>query len=264
MKQGTCNIAFRKMLGGASLIFLIAYGISICTSSDAHAQAAGGGAPAADYVTTDDGSSDGSLDVPAAAADYDVPTDARSVADGGPEIDAAAGNDSVLEVPQVVDPASYAVTAPASANPAPTDSNAALANAEAVLADSDSALSDADDGGQPGSIANNAVVDAPSGGPMSDVQDYQDQADSGPSMVHTAPVYLEPAPAYFARMPDPAPLAQRAGANDQRPIADVLRPHASGLGQNQVGTGARLFNSRLGQGFPMHGPRAMAGRGHPR
>jgi hypothetical protein len=40
MKQGTCNIAFHKMLGGASLIFLIAYGISICTSSDAHAQAA--------------------------------------------------------------------------------------------------------------------------------------------------------------------------------------------------------------------------------
>jgi hypothetical protein len=265
MKQGTCNIAFHKMLGGASLIFLIAYGISICTSSDAHAQAAGGGAPAADYVTTDDGSSDGSLDVPAAAADYDVPTDARSVAEADPEIEPVAGTDSVLELPQVVDPASYAVAAPASANPAQVDSNAALASTEPILAHSDSALPDAGNGGQLGNIADNAATDTPFGGPMSDAQDYQDQANSGPVVVYAAPVYVEPAPAYLARTSDLARLALRAGANDQQPIADVIRPQTGELGHFQVGAETPLFNSRRGQGFVMpRGPMAMAGRCHRR
>jgi len=273
MKQRNCNIGLREMLGGASLIFLIAAGVSICTANDVYA-AADGGAPAVGYVTTGDASSNGSLDVPAAdgnldvpapAADYNVPADGRSVGEADPGIEAVAGTDNVLELPQVVDPANYAVVAPASANLAPADSDAALANAEAALTDSDSALSDADDGGQPGSIADNAAADAPSGEPRSDAPDYQDQADSGPVTVYAAPVYMEPAPAYFVQTPDPAPLALGAGAYNQRPIANLPRPHAGSLELNEVGTGIRLFNSRVGQGFVMQRrPMAMAGRGHPR
>jgi hypothetical protein len=171
----------------------------------------------------------------------------------------------VLELPQVVDPASYAVAAPASANPAQVDSNAALASAEPILAHSDSALPDAGNGGQLGNIADNAATDTPFGGPMSDAQDYQDQASSEPAAVYAAPVYVEPAPAYFARIPDPAPLALRAGANDQRPIADALRPQTGELGHFQVGTKTPLFNLRRGLGIVMlHGPMATAGRCHRR
>jgi hypothetical protein len=264
MEQRNCNIAFRGMIGGASLIFLVAAGILICTSKDAYAQATEpGGMPAAEDVTPGDTSSDGNLDVPAATADYDAATDARSVAEADPDIGAVAGTDSVLELPQVVDPASYAVAAPAGVNPAPADSNAALASTAAVLPDSDSALSDANDGGQTGSIADNATVDGASSGPMSDAQDYQHPANSGPVMAYAAPVFVEPAPAYHVRMPEPAPLILRAGANDQRPIADVLRPQAGELRHFQVGTGVRFFNSRRGQGIVIpHGPMAMAGRCH--
>jgi hypothetical protein len=83
--------------------------------------------------------------------------------------------------------------------------------------------------------------------------------------VYAAPVYMEPAPAYFVQTPDPAPLALGAGAYNQRPIANLPRPHAGSLELNEVGTGIRLFNSRVGQGFVMQRrPMAMAGRGHPR
>jgi hypothetical protein len=272
MELRNCSCVLREVLGGASLIFLIGAGVSLCTASAAYAQAAdGGGAPAVVYVATSNAGSDGNLDVPAPegnldvsapAADYDVPTDAGPIADADPETEAGAGTDSVLELPQVVDPASYAVAVRANANPVSTDSNATLANAEAALTDSDAPLSDADDGGQPGSTADNAAADAPSGGPTSDAQDYQDQADSGPVVVYAAPVYVEVAPTYLV---GPASSTLRAGAYDQRPIADVLRPHAGGLGRYQVGTGTRLVNSRLGQGFVMaHGPMAMAGWGHAR
>jgi hypothetical protein len=244
MELRNCSIALREMLAGASLIFLIAAGVSVCTASAAYAQAVdGGGAPAMDYVATGDASSDGNLDVPAPegnldvsapAADYDVPAKAGSVADADPETEASAGTDSVLELPQVVDPASYAVAALANANPVPTDSNAPL--------------SDAEDGGQPGSVGANAAADEPSGGSMSEAQDYQDQVDSGPVVVYAAPVYVGPAPRYLAPMPGAASPTLRARAYGQRPLADVIRPHAGGLGRYQVGTGTRLFNSRLGQG----------------
>jgi hypothetical protein len=275
MEQSNCNIILRGMLGGASLLVLIAAGFAICTANDADAQTAdAGGVPVVDYVTKGDTNSggilvpapDGNLDVPAPAADYDLPADARSVAEGDTGIGDVGDTDSVLELPQLVDPSSYAVGAPANVNPRPNDSNAALGNAEAVPADSDSVLFDPDDGNQPDDIADNAAADVPYSGAMSNAQDYQDQADNGPVEVYAAPVYVEPAPAYFARMPDPAtPLALRARANDQRPIADVLRPHAGGRGHFPVGTETPLFNLRRGQGFVMQrGPMAMAGRGHRR
>ena len=129
MDQSKCNITLRGMLGGASLMVLIAAGVAICTANDADAQTAdAGGVPVVDYVTKGDTSSggslvpapDGNLDVPAPAADYDVPADARSVADGDTEIGDVDGTDSVLELPQVVDPSSYAVGAPATLTPGQT------------------------------------------------------------------------------------------------------------------------------------------------
>jgi hypothetical protein len=266
MELRNCSIAVREVLAGASLIFLIAAGVSLCTASAAYAQVADGdGAPTVAYVPSDNGSSDGNLDVPAPAADYDVPPDVGSVAEGDSESEVVAGTGSVLELPQVVDPASYAVAALAHANPVRTDSNATLANGEAALTDSDAPLSDAEDGEQTGSGGDNAAADAPSGASMSDAQDYQDQADSGPVVVYGAPVYVEPAPRYLAPIPGPAFPTIRAGAYDQRPIADAFRPHAVGLGRYQVGTGTRLFNSHLGQGFLMrHGPMATAGWAHSR
>jgi hypothetical protein len=270
MEQHNCGIAVREVLGGASLVFLIVAGVSLCTASAGYAQAAdGGGAPTVAYVPAGNGNldvppPDGNLDLPAPAADYDVPTDAGSVADADSESEIVASTGSVLELPQVVDPASYAVAALANANPVPTDSNAALANAEAAaLTDSYAPLSDAEDGGQPGSVGDNAAADAPSGGSMSNAQDYQDQSDRSPVVVYAAPVYVEPAPRDLGTMPGPASPTLRDRAYDQRPIADVLQRHLGGLGRYQVGTGTRLFNSRLGQGFVMpHGPMAMAGWAH--
>jgi hypothetical protein len=275
MELRNCSIALREVLAGASLIFLIAAGVSVCTASAAYAQAVDGdGAPAMDYVATGDAGSDGNLDlpapegnldVPAPAADYDVPAKAGSVAGADPETEASGGTDSVLELPQVVDPASNAVAALAHANPVQTDSNATLANGEAALTDSDAPLSDAEDGEQPGSGGDNAAADAPSGASISDAQDYQDQADSGPVVVYGAPVYVEPTLRYPAPIPGPAFPTIRAGAYNQRPIADAFRPHAVGLGRYQVGTGTRLFNSRLGRGFVMpHGPMAGARWAHSR
>jgi hypothetical protein len=276
MELRNYSIAVREVLAGASLIFLIAAGVSLYAPQAANAQAVDGdGAPAMDYVATGDGSSDGNLDVPAPegnldvsapAADYDIPATAGPVADADPETEVSAGTDSVLELPQVVDPASNAVAALANANPVPTDSNATLANAEAALTDSNAPPSDAEDGGQPGGVGDNAAADAaPSGGSMNDAQDYQDQADRGPVVVYAEPVYVEPAPRYLAPMPGPAYPTLRAGAYDQWPIADVLRPHAGGLRRYQVGTGTRFFNSRLGRGFVMpHGPMAGARWAHSR
>jgi hypothetical protein len=275
MELRNCSIALREVLAGASLIFLIAAGASFYAPSAAYAQAVdGSGAPAMDYVATGDASSDGNLDVPAPegnldvpapAADYDIPAKAGSVADADPKTEASAGTDSVLELPQVVDPASNAVAALANANPVPTDSDATLANAEAALTDSNAPLSDAEDGGQPGSVGDNAAADAPSGESMNDAQDYQDQADRGPVVVYAEPVYVEPAPRYLAPMPGPAYPTLRAGAYDQWPIADVLRSHGGGLRHYQVGTGTRLFNSRPGRGFVMpHGPMAGARWAHSR
>jgi hypothetical protein len=222
MEQYNCSIAVREVLGGASLVFLIVAGVSLCTASAGYAQAAdGGGAPTVAYVPAGNGNSDGNLDapppdgnlaipapggnldVPAPAADYDVPTDAGSVADADSESEIVASTGSVLELPQVVDPASYAVAVLANANPVPSDSNATLANAEAALADSYAPLSDAEDESQPGSEGNNAAADAPSGGSMSDAQDYQDQADGSPVVVYAAPVYVEPVARDLATMPGP-------------------------------------------------------------
>jgi hypothetical protein len=260
MDQRNCRVAVRKVLDGASLVFLIVAGVSLCTAMAAYAQAAdGSGGPTMAYVPTGNGSSDsnldvpapdGNLDIPAPAADYDVPTDAGSVADADSdsESEIVAGTGSVLELPQVVDPASDAISALANANPVPTDSNATLASAEAALTDSNAPRSGDEDGGQPGSVGDNAVADEPSGGSMSEAQDYQDEADSGPVVVYAAPVYVGPTPRYLAPMRGAASPTLRAGAYDQRPITDVLRPHAGGLGRYQVGTGTRLFNSRLGQG----------------
>jgi hypothetical protein len=146
----------------------------------------------------------------------------------------------VRALPQVVDPASYAVAALANVNPVPTNSNATLANAETALTDSNAPLSDAEDGGQPRSVEDNAAADAPSGGSMNDAQDYQDQAYRGPVVVYAEPVYVEPAPRYLAPMPGPAYPTLRARAYDQWPIADVLGPHAGGLRRYQVGTGTRF------------------------
>ena len=275
MEPRNCSIAVRQVIGGASLIFLILAGVSLCTASAAYAQPADGdGAPTAAYVPGGNGSSDGNLDVPAPdgnldvpapGAEYDVSPDIGSVAEADSESELVAGTGSVLELPQVVDPASYAVAAPAHANAVQTDSNATPANGEPALTDSDAPLSDAEDGEQTGSGGDNAAADAPSGASMSDAQDYQDQADSGPVVVYGAPVYVEPAPRYLAPIPGPAVPTIGAGAYNQRPIADAFRPHAVGLGRYQVGTETRLFNSHLGQGFLMrHGPMATAGWTHSR
>ena len=270
MELRNCNIALRDVLGGAWVIFLIAAGVSLCTAGAAHAQAAdGGGAPSVAYAAIGDGGSDGNVDVPAPAADYDVPADSAPYSDR--DTGAVAGSDSrVLELPQLVDPASYAVAAPANANPEPADSNAALANAEATLNDADAALTDADDSGQPGSIAN-AAADGSSGVPIGDTQDYENQADSGSMVVYAAPVYLAPMPYVPLTVTQPGAIGS---INGRLPMYSALYANRLpiysgrmpvGPGRYQVGGGTRLFNSRLGQGFVIpHGPMAMGGFAHAR
>jgi hypothetical protein len=104
MEQRNRSIILREVLGGASLILLIAAGVSICTAGGAFGLTADGvGAPAAASVTIDDTSFGGNLDVPAPAADYDIPADARPVAGPDPDSQAVVNADNVLELPQVVE-----------------------------------------------------------------------------------------------------------------------------------------------------------------
>jgi hypothetical protein len=202
------SIGLREVLGGVSLIFLIAVGVSLCTARVAYQEANVGGALAVGYVTNGDASSDknldvsapdANLDVPAPAADYDIPVDSGSLADADPETETVASTDGVLELPQVVDRSSNAIAAPVDANSAPPDSNASLADAEAALTNSasESAPSDANEGGQPGNIADSAAADPASGEQINDAQGYNDQADSGPG-VYIAPMYVEPTPTCLA------------------------------------------------------------------
>jgi|HubBroStandDraft_1064217.scaffolds.fasta_scaffold38259_3 hypothetical protein len=221
------RIAFREVLGGASLIFVIAATVSFCTEGAAHAQAADYDAPApvVDY------------DFPAPVADYDLPADAATAADADPDSGADPDTDSrVLEIPQVADPARLAVAAPPSSAPASTGDGDWLSNA--------------DDDVDPGSISDDAKIDTPPDGPIGDAQDYQDQEYAGAVEVYP-PVYLAPAPTYVAPMPI-APVQSYA-------LGSV------GAGRFQVGGGTRLFNSPLGGGFGMpRGPMAMGGFGHRR
>ncbi|MGA2409294.1 MAG: hypothetical protein ABSG46_02760 [Candidatus Binataceae bacterium] len=281
MKLRNCSIALGEMLGGVSLLILLWATFSLCAGGFAQAQDSGAGAPATTYVTSSDTGADGNVDVPAPAADYDVPADSEPYADRdtGAVTD---GGGRVLELPQVLNPADYdaaaataddAAAEAASANPGdaspsadPSDSAAALAAAEAALIDANAALADSG-----GSGADDDSADAASGPPMGDAQDYANQPDSGALVVYAAPVYLAPMPSAPAAATSSGtaasinngelPMYSALYAN-RLPMYSALMP--AGPGRYQYGTGTRLFNSRLGQGFFAAHSMAIGGFGHAR
>src|SRR5271163_488706 len=123
MKLRNLSVALHDVIGGGLLILLLAAIGSIGAVVPARAQTADdGGSPAVAGTAPSDSSPDGNVDVPAPAADYDLPADASAGADTG---EVAATDDRVLELPQVLDPADYAAAEPVSANPEPPVANAA-------------------------------------------------------------------------------------------------------------------------------------------
>jgi hypothetical protein len=104
MEQRNRSIILREVLGSASSIFLIAAGVSICNVDGAFGLATSGvEAPVTTSITFDEADLGGNLDVPAPAANYDLPAESGSVAD--PDSDSQAVNaDNVLELPRVLEP----------------------------------------------------------------------------------------------------------------------------------------------------------------
>jgi hypothetical protein len=216
------------------------------------------GAPLAD-----DTAPAATMDRPAPSADYDLPADASASPDkAAADAPASSGatsetsNDSVLEIPQVINPSLYAAcAATAVADGSGMDDDAV----DELAADMPAASAD-DSGASSGSDAQ-ATLDDETG----DAQDYADQDDEtgggGPVVVYAAPIYIPQyvvSPPPFVSPPPPQPYAVN---NHQLPMYSALMnrtlPMYSGLnavpGRYGTAGGSRLWASHLGQGFMIHG-----------
>jgi hypothetical protein len=214
-------------------------------------------------LPADDTAPAATMDRPAPSADYDLPADASAAPDkAGGDASASSGatsetsNDSVLEIPQIINPSIYASRAAAAvADGSGIDDDAV----DQLAADMPAASAPGDSGASSGS-GGQAAVDDETG----DAQDYADQDDEtgggGPVVVYAAPIYV---PQYVvAPPPIVSPPQPYTVNNRQLPMYSALTnrslPMYSGLNAvpgryGTVGGGSRLWASHLGQGFMIHG-----------
>jgi hypothetical protein len=256
------NSILREYLASFSLTALIALAVFL-----------GGLRPvAAQSSPTDDGTGaiaaiapadTGNVNLPAPSADYAIPADADASADS----DAVVGTDSrVLEIPQTLNPKDYALAA-APADPDEVDANA---DPSEGFADPSQMTGPPDDITNPVTRAPDQMAQGATPDDVDDAQSYIDQADGvgGSVVVNAAPVFVPapifvpmfPAPVTAQANPPPQPSAPGSFNGRQLPMYSALNyrllPMYSGLttvvpGRYNSGSGTRLWNSRLGQGFGM-------------
>jgi hypothetical protein len=172
----------------------------------------------------------------------------------------------VLELPQVIDPASYAAVsyAPASHMPAVAPSSASDADGSADLPDVVVGNPPADSQDD----LNSQTAEANAGGEADDAQSYADQGNGGgPTVVYAAPVYVPVYPR--TTQPNPLPQPYTTGLPMYSALNFRTVPMYSGLGpvapnRYSVPGGSRLWNSPLGQGLGMARGSMMGGFSHAR
>jgi hypothetical protein len=256
----------RELLSSLCVILLVTLTVSVVAPRLAAAQTptADDGSVAA--IAVDDDPTD-NIDRPAPSADYDRPAEAAAsapAADTGPD---DATDEQVLELPQVIDPASYAVVsyAPASHVPAVGPSSADDADGSADLPDVIVSNPQADSQDDP----DNQAAEANAAGDADDAQSYVDQGNDGgggPVVVYAAPAYVPMYPVTTQANALPQP---HTGLPMYSALSYHLLPMYSGLGpvapsRYNVPGGSRLWNSPIGQGFGMARGSAMGGFSHAR
>jgi len=265
----------RELLKSVSATILIALTVSVFAARPvaAHAPAADDGTVAA--VAAEEDPAD-NIDRPAPSADYDKPADvAASAPDADVEPDDAT-DEQVLELPQVIDPASYATVsyAPASHVPAVAPSSAGDADGSADLPDAvvSNRPSDGQDDPDGEAAQSNPDGDAAQSNPAGDADDVQSYADQGndggggPVVVYAAPAYVPmyPVTTQANALPQPYTGLPMYSALSYRTL-----PMYSGLapvtpGRYYVPGGSRLWNSPIGQGFGMARGSMIGGFSHVR
>lgn len=260
------NSILRGLLGSLSVSLLFVVAVSF--SNPRHASAQSSAADVADdgtvaAIAADDDSA-GNIDRPAPASDYDLPADGAASATADTET-ADDSDDQVLELPQVINPATYSTVsyAPASHVPALASSRPNDADGSADPPDVVTSNVPADSQGDPDVQS----ADASGSGNADDVQNYVDQANSsGPVVVYAAPVYVPMYP--VAAQPNPLPRPYTALpmysalSNRQLPIYSGLGPVTPS--RYGVAGGSRLWGSPIGQGFGMARGTMMGGFSHAR
>jgi hypothetical protein len=228
----------------------------------------------------DDPAASADMARPAPSADYAVPADVSAGGDPSASADAlpppemaashsvaSASDDRVLELPQIINPRTYAARAAA------TNETGLGNDYSAPDQPSDDSLAAADDPAD----ASSEVAPSDPGNVPDEAQDYADQDDGGapggPVVVYAAPVYVpQYAPPVGVRVnPLPQPRPATTFPHGQLPMYSALAyralPMYSGLrpvspGRYQTGGGgSRLLGSHLGPSFGMRGSVGGFGRG---
>jgi len=255
----------RELLSSFSVTLLVTLTVSVFAPRLVAAQtpATDDGTVAA--IATDDDPTD-NIDRPAPSADYDKPAEADTTT---PAVDAGSDDttdEQVLELPQVIDPASYAAVsyAPASHAAAVAPSSGDDADGSADLPDVVVSNPPADPQDNPDDQA--AAADA--AGDTGDVESYVDQANDsggGPVVVYAVPAYVPVYPVTIQANALPQPYT---GLPMYSALSSRTLPMYSGLGpvapvtpgRYNIPSGSRLWNSPLGQ----FGMARMGGFSHAR
>jgi hypothetical protein len=273
MRAPNYSSILRELLGSLPVTLLVTLTISVFAPRLVAAQtpATDDGTVAA--IAADDDPTD-NIDRPAPSADYDKPAEAAASAPAADPGSDDTADEQVLELPQVIDPASYATVsyAPASRMPVVAASSAGDADGSADLPDVVVSNPPADSQDDP----DDQAVEANAAGDADDAQSYVDQDSNGgggPVVVYAAPIYVPMYPVTTQATqanPVPQPLPQaHAGLPMYSALSYRLLPMYSGLGpvapgRYNVPGGSRLWNSRIGQGFGMPRGSMMGGFSHAR
>lgn len=252
------NSILRELISSFSVTLFVGVIASVCSPRPAAAQSSAADSSTVAAIAADDDPAD-NIDRPAPSVDYDQPAEAAATARGPDAEPDDSTDDQVLELPQVIDPATYATVSSA---PAPSSADAADGSADPA----DVAVSNLPTAPQsdPNDQSAQATADADD-----DAQSYADQDDdgSGPVVVYAAPVYVPVYPASTQADPPPEPNTTRLPMYSA--LSYRLLPMYSGLGpvgpgRYNVPGGSRLWDSPLGQGFGMARSSMMGGFLHAR